>query len=241
MNHPQQDKHRVNLILGDCLLAMREMPDNSVDSILTSPPYNIGDMHSNRTQHGSYKNNNMNEGDYQAWQIEVLNECYRLLRDGGSMFYNHKVRIKKGLAIHPLEWLHGSKFLLKQEIVWDQGKSANCDKIRFFPFSERIYWLVKNRKTKLFNLFNQSDVIRIVPTHTRKQMGHIAVMPVEVADLLLGSIHGEKLIVLDPFMGTGTTGVSAKKRGFDFIGIELDPEYFEIAKSRIENTPERLL
>ena len=161
----------MKLLLGDCLEKMRELPENSVDIILTSPPYNIGDMHSNRVKHGTYQNNNMNEFDYQKWQIKVLNECFRVLRDDGSMFYNHKVRIKEGLAIHPLKWIFDSKFLIKQELVWDQGKSANCDKIRFFPFSERIYWLVKDKKTKLFNCHNQSDVIRVVPTENRRQTG----------------------------------------------------------------------
>jgi modification methylase len=89
-------------------------------------------------QFGTYAGNDMKEDEYQDWQIKVLNECYRVLKPNGSMFYNHKVRIKNGLAIHPLQWVLKSKFLLKQEITWDMGKSANCDKIRFFPFRKNI-------------------------------------------------------------------------------------------------------
>jgi modification methylase len=149
------------------------------------------------------------------------------------MFYNHKVRIKNGVAIHPLEWILGSKFLLKQEITWDMGKSANCDKIRFFPFSERIYWLTKNPKTKLHNNLNLSDVWRIVPTHKRKETGHIAVMPEEVVSNILESIDAK--IIFDPFVGSGTTCVVAVKHNKKFIGFELNKEYIEKANTRLDN------
>ena len=221
----------IDLRQGDCLEIMKDIPDGSIDLIITSPPYNIGNMKSNMIKYGTYAGNNMKESEYQAWQIEFLNECYRVLKDTGSVFYNHKVRIKKGIALHPLEFILKSDFILKQEIVWDMGKSANCDKIRFFPFSERIYWLVKNPKTKLYNVDNLSDVWRCVPTHKRKETGHIAVMPEEIVSNILNNIDGD--IVLDPFMGSGTTGKIAVLNGRNFIGIELDENYFEIAKKRI--------
>ena len=210
------------------------MPDESIDIVITSPPYNIGKMHSNHLYFGTYDGNDMKEADYQNWQVEVLNECFRVLKPNGSMFYNHKVRIKNGVAIHPLEWVLKSNFLLKQEITWDMGKSANCDTIRFFPFSERIYWLVKDKSTKIFNKLNLSDVWRCVPTHKRKETKHIAVMPEQIVENILSSVS-EGLTVLDPFLGSGTTGVVCKKMGFDFIGIELSEDYFNPAKERIES------
>lgn len=229
----------IDLRQGDCLEIMKDIPDKSIDLIITSPPYNIGNMKSNTIKYGTYNGNNMKEGDYQSWQIEVLNECFRVLKDEGSMFYNHKVRIKKGLAIHPLEWIFQSKFLLKQEITWDMGKSANCDKIRFFPFSERVYWLVKDRKTKLYNKDNLSDVWRVVPTHRRKDTGHIAVMPEMIVNNILNNIDGD--VVLDPFMGSGTTGVVCRNLNRNFIGIELDEDYINIAKNRIQEIENQLI
>lgn len=224
----------MQLIYGDCLEIMNTLNDNSIDLIITSPPYNIGKMHSNHLQFGTYAGNDMKESDYQDWQVQVLNECYRLLKINGSMFYNHKVRIKNGIAIHPIEWVSKSNFILKQEITWDMGKSANCDKIRFFPFSERIYWLVKDPKTKIYNQLNLSDVWRVVPNNKRKENGHIAVMPVEIVKNIIQSIPDYNLLILDPFMGSGTTGVVCKELNKDFIGIELDENYFNIAKQRIE-------
>lgn len=92
----------IDLRQGDCLELMKDIPNNSIDLIITSPPYNIGKMHSNKLQFGTYNGNDMKEEKYQEWQIKVLNECFRILKDDGSVFYNHKVRIKNGKAIHPL-------------------------------------------------------------------------------------------------------------------------------------------
>jgi site-specific DNA-methyltransferase (adenine-specific) len=220
------------IIHGDCLEIMGYMPSESVDIMITSPPYNIGKMHSNRLQFGTYAGNDMKESDYQEWQIKVLNECYRILKPTGSMFYNHKVRINQGKAIHPLEWVLKSEFILKQEITWDMGKSANCDKIRFFPFSERIYWLTKSPKTKLKNELNLSDVWRVVPTHKRKETGHIAVMPEEIVSNILNSVEGE--IVFDPFSGSGTTCKVAYTNNRQFIGVEHSAEFAELSRKRLE-------
>lgn len=234
--------HRFKLYNDDCLEIMKtKIPDKSIDVIITSPPYNIGKMHSNRTQYGTYDGNDMKESDYQQWQLDIFKEYKRILKDDGSIFYNHKVRIKNGVAIHPLEWLLKTGLVLKQEITWNQKKSANCDKIRFFPFSERVYWLTKNPKVKIHNSLCLSDVWECVPTHKRKETGHIAVMPTDIVDFILSSIPNiENKVVLDNFLGSGTTGVACINK-CDFIGIELDEEYFKVAKERIENAYKNIL
>lgn len=224
---------KLNTIYNEeCIEGMKKVEDKSVDLIITSPPYNIGKMHSNKTQHGTYSGNDMNEKEYQNWQLAFLEECYRVLKEDGSLFYNHKVRIKNGAAIHPLQWLLKSNFILKQEITWDMGKSANCDKIRFFPFSERIYWFTKNPKVKLHNVLKLSDVWRVVPKHKRKDLGHIAVMPTEIAENILNSIEGD--VVLDPFMGSGTTAIACLNTNRKYIGFELDKEYYNKSIERID-------
>ena len=220
------------IYLEPCEKTMDKFKDESYDTIITSPPYNIGKMHSNKIQYGTYAGNDMKEKDYQNWQIDILNECCRILEDGGSMFYNHKVRIKKGKAIHPLEWILKSNFILKQEITWDMGKSANCDKIRFFPFSERIYWLVKNPKTKLYNQNKLSDVWRFVPKHKRKDEGHIAVMPDEIVENILDALPNVKN-VYDPFGGSGTTLKVCNSRNINCDISEIDETLGDIINKKI--------
>lgn len=225
----------------DCIEGMRQLVENNekFDLILTSPPYNIENFHANLVKYDNYRGNDMNEACYQTWQLECLNLMYKLLKNKGSLWYNHKVRIKNGKAIHPLEWIFQSEFILKQEIVWNQQKGANTDKIRCFPFSERIYWLTKDPQVKIFNSENVRDVWDIVPKHKRKEMGHPAVMAIEVSELIYKlheQEHKNKVIkVLDPFAGVGTSFIPiVTLDNYEFVGLEINKKYCELGNKRIK-------
>ena len=224
------------LLNGDCLELMKDMTDESVDLIITSPPYNLGNTHHTRGKrfkpYGKY-DDDMKELDYQAWQVEVLNECFRILKPDGSMLYNHKNRISKGVQITPYQWILKTDFIIKQEIVWQNG-SPNFDKIRFYPFTERIYWLSKSPKTKLFNAISHHDVFTQADWNSVGTKGKFKrAFPVKmVYDLL--TCFPDARVVLDPFMGSGTTGVACINTNRNFTGIELDENYFNLAKERIE-------
>ena len=227
---------KIEIKQGDCLELMKEMPDGSVDLIITSPPYNLGNTHhtgNKRFKPYGKHNDDMKELDYQDWQVEVLNECFRILKDDGSMLYNHKNRISKGVQITPYQWLLKTDFVIKQEIVWQNG-SQNFDKIRFYPFTERVYWLAKSPKTKLHNVINHHDVFTKADWNSVGTNGKFKrAFPVKMVDDLL-SCFPDSEVVLDPFMGSGTTGVACKNTNRNFIGFELDEEYFNIAKERLE-------
>ena len=228
----------IELWQGDCLELMKDIPNGSVDIIITSPPYNLGNTHHTGGKrfkpYGKY-NDDMKELDYQAWQVEVLNECFRILKDDGSLLYNHKNRISKGVQITPYQWILKTDFIVKQEIVW-QNRSQNFDKIRFYPFTERIYWLAKSPKTKLFNTINHHDVFTTSDWNSVGTKGKFKrAFPVKMVDDLLTCFPNAD-VVLDPFMGSGTTGVACKNLNRKFIGIELDENSFEIAKNRILET-----
>lgn len=230
------------LFNDDCLKVLGNLPDKSVDLIITSPPYNLGKRHhtgNNVFEAYSTFVDDMPEQDYQKWQIQVLNECHRVLKDSGSMFYNHKNRIKDGVQITPYEWLLKSNFIIKQEIVWF-NRSQNFDKCRFYPMTERVYWLAKNPKTKLFNAINHHDVFDTKdwkPEGTKSEFKRA--FPVAMPRDIISCFVDAKM-VLDPFMGSGTTGVAALEMNRNFIGIELDEKYFNIAKERIENNHVRI-
>ena len=144
----------------DCLEGLKELADESVDLIITSPPYNLGKSHhtgNNRFKAYTDYDDNMPEELYQKWQTKILNECFRVLKHNGSMWYNHKNRIRNGEQIEPYRWLYNTPFIIKQEIVWQNG-SQNFDKCRIYPMTERVYWLTKDTKTKLFNSINHHDI-----------------------------------------------------------------------------------
>ena len=222
-------KQYINKIIqGDCLEIMKEMPDKSVDLVLTSPPYNLGNNHhTGKKKHNPY-NDNLPEEEYQRWQIEVLDEAYRITKDNGSILYNHKNRIKNGVQITPYEWLLKTKWIVKQELVWF-NRSQNFDKIRFYPMTERIYWLAKSKDTKINNVINHHDLFEWKPVGTKGN--HTRAFPVEMAKDLISCFEGD--VILDPMCGSGTTLLGAKYLNRKYIGIELSPEYVKIAEERL--------
>ena len=222
------------IIQGDNLEVMRGMQDKLVDLIITSPPYNLGkDHHTGNKRHNPY-NDNMPEKEYQEWQIETLTEMYRVLKDDGSLFYNHKNRIKKGEQISPYEWLLKTPFIVKQEIVW-VNRSQNFDKIRLYPWTERVYWLTKSPKTKMTNTLNHCDVFdwnEWKPVGTKGS--HTRAFPEEMVSDILKCFPDAKL-VMDPYAGSGTTAIASAKAGRDYIGIEINSDYVDIAKGKLNS------
>lgn len=232
----------------DVLDGLNQLEDKSIDLIITSPPYNKAGFNgvAKRTKHciwnktidygGNVNVDNMNEEEYEQWQIEILNECFRVLKDNGSMFYNHKLRVKKNQASFPLEWINKSKFIFRQLITWDRSTSVNLDKCRYIPSTEYIFWLIKQRKNPRF--VRQADTL--FPTEVwkfapDKNNHHPAPFPIELPDNIIPNVsNGERIVVLDPFMGSGTVAKSAIKYNCDYIGFENNVEYCKKSNEELE-------
>ena len=221
----------------DCLEGLRALEDESVDLIITSPPYNLGKSHHTGNNHfKAYTDydDDMPEELYQKWQVEILNECYRVLKKDGSLWYNHKNRIRNGEQIEPYRWLYKTPFIIKQEIVWQNG-SQNFDKCRIYPMTERVYWLTKDAKTKLFNAINHHDIFTRAEWQPVKTKGAFKrAYPEKMVEDII-SCFPDVRVVLDPFSGSGTTCCVAKRMGKDYIGFELSTDSCKIAEERLEN------
>jgi modification methylase len=217
----------------DCLEGLKKIEDNFIDLIITSPPFNLGNTHhTGFKKHKSYEDN-MPEKDYQNWQIRVLNECFRVLKSEGSLIYQHKNRISKGIQISPYEWIFKTDFIIKQEIIWI-NRSQNFDKIRFYPFTERVYWLAKNSKTKLKNTINKQDVFdwkEWKPVGTKGK--HTRAFPEKFVEDILKVFPKSKLI-LDPFMGSGTVAKVSQDMKRNFIGLEINKKFIKLAEKRLK-------
>jgi len=126
------------LYKGDALWTLKnKIKTESVDLVLTSPPYNLGNSHHNNKKKIVCYADNLPEKVYQKKQVDVLQECFRVLKKEGSLFYSHKNRQKNLVSISPYLWLFKTDFVIKQEIVWI-NKGPNFDKIRFYPWTERV-------------------------------------------------------------------------------------------------------
>ena len=231
------------LVCGDALEVLKKLPDEIFDVGVTSPPYNKGEKFKGWLVDKviyDKASDNKPEDIYQKEQIEVLNEIYRVTKKGGSFFYNHKIRWKNGQLLHPYEWIHKTKWLIRQELIWDRGIAGNIRGWRFWQVEERIYWLYKpkNNHDKGQELESRhallTSIWRIRP---ETEIKHPAPFPIEIPTRCIYSILGDKkgCFVLDPYVGSGTTCVAAKILGHYYFGIDISPKYIKMAEERLKN------
>jgi site-specific DNA-methyltransferase (adenine-specific) len=200
---------------------------DKTDLCLTSPPYNLGDTHHNKnTRHNPYPDD-LPEDEYQRQQVELLEALYANCE---CVLYNHKNRIKNGFEISPRDWISRSSWGIKQTLVWVNG-GPNHDPIRFFPKTERVYWLA-NDSSRLANNKEYTDVLKFSPDANKLGDGHNRTFPLSLASCLLGAFPWAKTII-DPYAGSGTTLRAAKDMGLHAIGIEREEKYCEIAANRM--------
>ncbi|MCS7212623.1 MAG: site-specific DNA-methyltransferase [Candidatus Calescibacterium sp.] len=237
------DKYLNKVICGDVLTILRNLPDNIVDVSVTSPPYNKGEnkkgwLVANVKYSGV--SDRLPEDVYQQNQIDVLNELFRVTKPGGSLFYNHKLRWERGQLLHPMDWLRKTRWVIRQEIIWDRMIAANIRGWRFWQVEERIYWLYKpNGKSLIGDELKPKHALltsiwRFPPERNNP---HPAPFPLELPVRCIYSVMDDKKegLVIDPYCGSGTTLVAAKILGHNYIGIDISEEYCRLAEERIKN------
>lgn len=226
----------IELLHGDCLELMKELYDNDiiVDAIITDPPYNISRDNNFKTM----KRNGINFGEWdKGFNITSwIYDASLLLKKGGNIviFCDWK-------SITPIvEELESQNFDVKDLIRWKKTNPMprNRDR-RFITDYEVAILAVKNGDKWIFNRLNDAYEIPeivggITPKSEKFNGGHPTQKPIYVMEWLLKRLTNENDVVLDCFMGSGSTGVAALNTNRKFIGIEKDDNYFEIARNRIE-------
>lgn len=229
------------LIVGDTLSELKKIADDSIDMGITSPPYNKGKNKGWLVDKVSYDvfNDSMSEEDYQSNQIAVLDELYRVMKPGGSFFYNHKIRWIKGLMIHPLQWVSKSRWCIRQEITWNRSIASNIRGFRFWQIDEKIYWLYKPIDNNMIGkelLSKHALLTSIWNIAPERDNNHPAPFPIELPTRCIHSIMDERDgIVIDPYCGSGTTMVSASLLGKHYIGIDISDDYIRQTTDRLED------
>ena len=217
------DRSALRKLFGSC----------EVNLIVTSPPYNQSiekfkpsGMHKEgdwaAKVHRLAYQDSMPEKDYQAWQRSLLTLWFGVLRDGGSVFYNHKNRYREKRVVSPMEWLPG-KFALRQEIIWRRPGSVTQNARMFLPCDERIYWLYKGKDFTFHDtteIKTWSSVWDIAP-QTNKD--HAVAFPIELPSRCIEACTSINESVFDPFSGSGTTLIACEKLDRSFFGTELSP------------------
>ncbi len=252
---------KTNIIYNKSCEKMDEVDDNSIDLMVTSPPYNIDINYGNKWEDrkiikpkGKKYEDNLDEVEYREMLKKAFNETKCKLKDSGQLWLNIKSRYSNGNILPPF-WImeYFDDMFLKNIIIWnfDWGGSTN---LRFNSRYEFVFLFTKDIKNYTFNLDdvkipavnyrpdrfksqlkNPSDVWRmsLISGNSNERTSHPAQYPEELIERIIKVGTNEGDIVLDPFMGSGTTAVVAKKLSRQFIGYEINDEYIEISNERL--------
>lgn len=235
-----QSEDRINIVCCDCLEGLKSIESDTVDCIVTSPPYNKGTQNLKtgnqiwkgfKIDYDEYQDNKADE-EYSEWMKDVLNELHRIIKPTGSVFFNHKVVLRDCRGHFP-KWVFDSRLSLYQMIVWDRQCSSNMRKETLYPTYELIFWLVKGKPSVFKNQAKfKNDIWPILPDRGNR---HPAPFPYQLAEncIHLACKKGSDSLVIDPFVGSGTVALAAKENGFRFIGFELSRSYVDMANKRI--------
>ncbi len=231
------------VICGDTLTILKQLPSNSIDMGITSPPYNKRENKKGwLVNKVIYKGatDNLAEDEYQKIQVDVLNKLYRVIKLGGSSFYNHKIRWERGKMLHPMDWLRKTKWVIRQEIIWDRMIAANIRGWQFWQVEERIYWLYKPKGDNIIGKELKSKhalLTSIWKFSPENKKPHPAPFPLALPVRAVYSIMDERKggIIIDPYCGSGTTLVAAKILGHHYIGIDISEEYVKYTIKRMED------
>lgn len=219
---------------GDCLELMKKIPDGSIDLVVTDPPYTMTKR--GKSCRPNWMPNNMGENvfggvipDVKTW----MTECFRVLKDGTHFYvFCNTNDIQKFLNIADEVGfkLHNILTMIKNTGMPNRWYLKNCELILFF----------RKGKAKSINDMRCRDWFCVsMPTQKTGKL-HITQKPLEIITTFVTNSSNEGDVVLDPFMGSGTTAVAAINTNRHYIGFELDEKYFQIACDRLDEAESRV-
>ena len=212
----------IELLHGDCLELLQDIPNESVDMVLTDPPYGMNFQ----SDHRKTKYEKIKGDSNLDWLDDFVNEIYRVSKPNTAHYvfcsFHHIDKFKRSIE---------KKFKVKNVLTWVKNNTSMGDlKGDFAPKTEFIIFFHKGRK--LINGKRDPNVLEF--KKTRNEL-HPTQKPVDMIEYMIGKFSDEGDLILDPFMGSGTTGIACLNTNRIFIGMELDETYFNIAKERIDN------
>ena len=241
---PYYEDDHVTIYHGDSLDVLPTVA--SIDCVVTSPPYNTltgstikggGMMQqsqwSTKVASIGYADD-MADADYWDWQRNIADALKGACRAGASLFYNHKLRYRNSSPIIPTHHIDWPGWTLRQEIVWARDGSMVLNARMFPPSDERIYWFTRDGAK---HKWNQEHGNRYTSVWSIRQTvgdnGHPCPYPPDIPKRAIAAVTDPGDLILDPFMGSGTTLRAAKDLGRKAIGIEIEERYCEIAAKRM--------
>ena len=223
----------------DCIEGMRNLPDGCIDLIVTDPPYRITSRGACGTASGYITKDKSKKGKiFEHNDIDIkdyIDEFYRILKDNTQCYImtnNHNI-------YHFLDVIEKSKFHFTKCLIWDRQNKICC---QYYMNQYEFIIFMRKGKGKMINNCSCSDIISIPNNRSKNPDGsnvHDSEKPVELMKVLVTNSSLEGDVVLDPFMGSGSTAIACAISGRKFVGFELDEKYYTIAKKRIDEANEK--
>lgn len=236
------DEYVNKVIQGDCLEVMKKLPDKYVDLVVTSPPYNMGKVslgyQPNSTVgqsfYGENCDDNKNDSEYIKWCIEIINKCLRI---SNYVFWNVQFVRSTRNMVFELQSVFKNK--IKDIFIWEKQAVASITSKKggMAKGWEYIFMLGQdNLSTFTNNSFPENGYVPNIKTWYKKESfkEHHATFPIAMPSYFIKNFTKKDNIVLDPFLGTGTTALACVKLNRRFIGIEKEERYCRIAQDRID-------
>ena len=223
----------------DCLEGMKYIDDKTIDAIITDPPYDISRVNNFNTM--GRAGIDFGEWDKGFNQLNWLPEAFRVLKDGGTLFIFNDWKNVGEIA----KYCESLGFEIKDMVRWKKTNPMprNRDR-RYITDFEVAVWLVKPKGKWVFN--RQSDTYDtceyIYPlTPKSEKVGHTTQKPVQLMNEIILRHTNKDQLILDPFIGSGTTSISCINTNRNYIGFELDENYYNLACKRIEDYKNNIL
>ena len=235
----ERESRVYRLIQGDCLEVMKRIPDGVIDLILTDIPFNISQTNNFKTMKDRQGRNGIDFGEWDKdFNVSSLLCLIPKLKSNGSLVLFHAFE-----QFSLLKCLFEQDLELKDRLIWEKSNPMprNRDR-RYINNIEMASWFVKKKGKWTFNRQNEKYDTCVLKYPSESGGGYKRFHPcqknLEMISELVKRHSNPNDLILDPFMGSGTTGVAALQNNRNFIGIELDENYFKIAQQRINNVLE---
>ena len=215
----------------DCLEGLKQLEDNSINLVITSPPYNMND----KRYYKKYEDNLTSEG-YINWLNSINKELFRVLKDDGVICYNISYNRNSPFEyIKVINKMLDTGFILNETISWLKKGMPIIEVRNMTRDFELIFILSKNKKYKCNQKRKQiiSNVWKLNNKNCQEKINN-ACFPLELPLKCIDLFSDEKDLILDCFMGSGTTAQACKDRNRNYIGFEIDKEQFIIANKKIK-------
>lgn len=218
----------MKLINANCLEALQNFEDQSVDYVFTSPPYNI--KRSKNNKYNKYEHFDDGIDNYLEWSIQIIDELLRVTKN--HIFWNIQANYYNKKDVYKLIGHYADK--IQQNFIWYKPDGIpSSQKYYVSNFVEYIIGFTNQKYIKSNEIFITNH-LEFKASNGNQNKKHKAAMNIEVADWFIENFTQPGETILDPFLGTGTTGVSAFRNHRKFIGIEISKEYFDYAQQRID-------